>query len=421
MKITEKTWVSYVTRLARLHEEAGRKMADYLTRHGTRESDALIAYAAALVQQYGEGSAELACQMYDALAAASGADLPPAEPASPADYGETARMVNGTKQSPPLLQSGVSRLVKRTAADTTLKNAIRDGAQWAWVPHGDTCPFCLTLASRGWQKASKKALQGDHAQHIHAHCDCEYAVRFDNRTTVAGYNPDKYLAQYRAADGDINAMRRAQYARYKDTINAQKRAAYAARKLRESGRGGILEETGSRYLPITERSLDAVKPFACRTLDETGQQALAQAHRQLLQEAAAYPAGTEAARCYGLDMKPLGQTVIGTQPGKVRIPDQNVPYIAAHTHPSGLTFSPSDIRGFAFRDKMQMLTAVGNDGTVYALERTADYNALAVLDLYSKMNERILRAKTNEAVLDALHGFFEEVQNYGVQYHTTTG
>lgn len=136
MKIAEKTWVSYVTRLARLHEEAGRKMADYLARHGTRDSAALIDYAAALVQQYGEGSAELACQMYDALAAASGADLPPAEPASPADYGEAARMVNGTKQSPPLLQSGVSRLVKRTAADTTLKNAIRDGAQWAWVPHG---------------------------------------------------------------------------------------------------------------------------------------------------------------------------------------------------------------------------------------------------------------------------------------------
>ena len=421
MKITEKTWVSYVTRLARLHEEAGRKMTDYLARHGTRDSDALIAYAAALVQQYGEGSAELACQMYDALASASGADLPPAEPASPADYGETARMVNGTKQSPPLLQSGVSRLVKRTAADTTLKNAIRDGAQWAWVPHGDTCPFCLTLASRGWQRASKKALQGDHAQHIHAHCDCEYAVRFDSHTTVAGYNPDQYLAQYRAADGDLNAMRRAQYAQDKDTINAQKRAAYAARKLRESGSGGILEETGSHYLPITERSLDAVKPFACRTLDETGQQALAQAHRQLLQEAAAHPAGTEAARCYGLDMQPLGQTVIGTQPGKVRIPDQDVPYIAAHTHPSGLTFSPSDIRGFALRDKMQMLTAVGNDGTVYALERTADYNALAVLDLYSKMNERILQAKTNEAVLDALHGFFEEVQHYGVQYHTTTG
>ena len=83
----------------------------------------------------------------------------------------------------------VSRLVKRAGADTTLKNAVRDGAEWAWVPHGDTCPFCITLASNGWQKASSKVLKGGHADHIHANCDCEFAIRFDHNTTVAGAYP----------------------------------------------------------------------------------------------------------------------------------------------------------------------------------------------------------------------------------------
>lgn len=241
MKITEKTWDEYVARLSRLNETAGEKMADYIAKHGTEGTAALTAYAQALIEKYGEGSAELACQMYDAMAEASGADVPPAEPAPVTQYGETAKMVNGTKQSPPLLQSGVSRLVKRAAADTTLHNAIRDGAEWAWVPHGDTCPFCMMLASRGWQRASKKALKGDHAQHIHANCNCEYAIRFDGKTTVAGYDPEKYLAMYNDAGGDINAMRRAQYAQNKDKINAQKRAAYAARKAR-SGPVDVLEE-----------------------------------------------------------------------------------------------------------------------------------------------------------------------------------
>lgn len=241
MRITEKTWVEYIDRLSRLNEEAGQKMADYIASHGTQDVDRLIAYADALVQKYGEGTAELACQMYDAVAQASGVTVPPAEPAAPADYGETAKMVNATRQSPPQLQGGVRRLVKRAGADTTLKNAIRDGAEWAWVPHGDTCPFCLTLASRGWQKASAKALKGGHAEHIHAHCNCEYAIRFDSNTTVAGYDPDKYLEQYNAAGGDINAMRRAQYAENRDVINAQKRAAYAARKER-SGPMDVLDE-----------------------------------------------------------------------------------------------------------------------------------------------------------------------------------
>lgn len=241
MQITEKTWIEYITRLAKINETAGQKMADYIARHGTQDTDALIAYAQALVQKYGDGSAELACQMYDAMAEASGADVPPAVPAEPADYSETARMVNATKQSPPQLQGGVSRLVKRAGADTTLKNAIRDGAEWAWVPYGDTCPFCITLASRGWQRASKKALKGDHAEHIHAHCNCEYAVRFDSLTTVAGYDPEKYLKQYEDYGGDINAMRQAQYAKNRDKINAQKRAAYAERKA-NSGPEDVLEE-----------------------------------------------------------------------------------------------------------------------------------------------------------------------------------
>ena len=230
MKLTAQTWSEYVARLARLNQRAGQLMADYIAAHGTGDTDALIAYAHALVTKYGEGSAELACQMYDALAAAAKAGVPAAEPAQTASYGEVARMVQATKASPPQMQRGVSRLVKRAGADTTLKNALRDGAEFAWIPQGDTCAFCLTLASRGWQKASQAAIKGGHAEHIHANCDCEYAIRFDGTSTVAGYDPDKYLRQYRAADGDINKLRRVNYAANKERINAQKRAAYAARK-----------------------------------------------------------------------------------------------------------------------------------------------------------------------------------------------
>lgn len=221
---------SYHARLSKLNEKAGQLMQEYVAAHGTEDGPALIAYAHALVTKYGEGSAELACQMYDALAEASKANLPAAEPTATAEYGEVARMVNATKrQNPANLPNGVRRLVKRAGADTTLHNAIRDGAEWAWVPHGDTCPFCIMLASNGWQKASAKLLKGGHAEHIHANCDCEFAVRFDGSTTVAGYDPEKYLRQYRAAGSDVNAMRRIDYAARKDAINAQKRAAYAAR------------------------------------------------------------------------------------------------------------------------------------------------------------------------------------------------
>ena len=418
MQITANAWNEYITRLSRLNRKAGQLMRQYIDTHGTGDADALIAYAAALVTKYGEGSAELACQMYDALAEAANAGVPAVEPAEPADYGEVARMVNATKnQNPANLPNGVSRLVKRAGADTTLKNAIRDGAEWAWVPHGDTCPFCITLASRGWQRASKKALKGDHAEHIHAHCNCEYAIRFDSRTRVAGYDPEKYLAQYSDHGGDLNAMRRAQYAKNKDAINAQKRAAYAARRLREQADRGILNDIRGGYLPVTEKSIKAVRPFGCRTLDEAGQQALASAHQELLQAAAAHPVGTEVARCYGLDMRPLSETIIGGQQGRVRIPDQNVPYIAAHTHSSGMTFSPGDIRGFAVRENMRMLTAVGNDGIVYAIEKTPQFDRDKILALFHDAENRLATLQNQQEVNEAMQQLLKGVKQYGANFY----
>lgn len=81
------------------------------------------------------------------------------------------------------------------------------------MPHGDTCAFCITLASRGWQKASRKSIRNGHAEHIHANCDCTYAIRFNRETTVEGYHPEKYLEMYENAEGaaakeKINSLRK---------------------------------------------------------------------------------------------------------------------------------------------------------------------------------------------------------------------
>lgn len=267
MQITTRTWNNYIVRLSRLNEAAGQKMREYIRLHGTENTEELISYAYAVITRYGEGSAELACQMYDALAEAEGMLLPAAEPAATASYGEVARMVHATKdQNPENLPSGVSRLVKRAGADTTLHNAVRDGAQWAWVPHGDTCPFCITLASRGWQTASQKLLKNGHAEHIHSNCDCEFAVRFHSGTSVAGYDPEKYLKQYRDAGSDVNAMRRIDYAARKDAINAQKRAAYAVRKGSTNGNDdarikAVKDAMAKQVLALPESSQSILRAY----------------------------------------------------------------------------------------------------------------------------------------------------------------
>lgn len=234
-------------------------MQEWVRKHGFGDDKALLDYAYALSLHYGQAIGALACQMYKKTAAAQGVIVPTAEIADLPEYGEVARAVHGTmKQSQSKVPATVARLVKQVGADTTLKNAKRDGAQFAWIPHGDTCAFCITLASRGWQYMSDEALKGGHAELIHANCDCEYAVRFDGHSTVAGYDPDKYLEEYENAGGDINAMRRKRYEQNKDEINARKRELYANKKEELKAKGLTIKEEAAvvRYISPDSYSLN---------------------------------------------------------------------------------------------------------------------------------------------------------------------
>jgi len=245
MTISKKTWSRYIAALRRVNDKATESMLYYIQEYGmpkTQEQlDEFIYAAYNLSTRYGEAASALACEMYDAAAIASGIALPSAEPAETATYNEVAKAIQGTLKTgnAEIVSASVGRMVKMAGVDTTMKNALRDGAEWAWIPVGDTCAFCITLASRGWQKASKAAIKNGHAEHIHANCDCTYAIRFNNSTIVEGYTPNRYLRMYESADGStpnerINAMRRDAYAQNREKINEQKRSAYAKQKERES-------------------------------------------------------------------------------------------------------------------------------------------------------------------------------------------
>lgn len=241
MIIRETTWrEKFIARLRKINEAAVATVQEYLTSHSLitlQDWNALIDYAYSVSSAYGESAASIACEFYDAVAVASNANIPSAEPALTATYQEVAKAIRGTGKSEniDLMANSIGRLVKMAGVDTTMQNALRDGAEWAWIPSGDTCAFCQILASRGWQKASRKAIKGGHAEHIHANCDCTYAIRFNRETNVEGYDPTLFLDIYENAEGDnpeekINSMRRALYAENKDKINEQKRENYAANK-----------------------------------------------------------------------------------------------------------------------------------------------------------------------------------------------
>lgn len=236
MQISANDWQKYVSKLSAINTKAGELLQAYIDKHGLNDIESVITYAHALVTKYGEAGSELACQMYDVLAEAQGAYVNPAEPATIANRHEVAGALLKTQGTLNMIPA-IERLVKTAASDTMLKNAKRDNAEWAWVSHGDTCAFCMHLSSLGWMPASKAILRGEHAEHIHANCDCEFAIRFDGKSNVEGYDPHKFKLIYESADGKtsldkLNVIRRLNYPQIKEERNSRRRELYAQSHLK---------------------------------------------------------------------------------------------------------------------------------------------------------------------------------------------
>lgn len=238
-------WEKYIERLRKVNDTATAKIKTYLDTHAIKTRDeikAMLDYAYAISTKYGEAAASLAADMYDDILILSGVSgVSFAEPAEMETYRNVCHEIMaayngmGTKAVIPAV---VSRYVKMAGVDTMLKNAINAGAEYAWIPHGDTCAYCIMLAGMGWQRASKSAMEGGHAKHVHANCDCTYAIRFNDKVKYPSYRPQMYARMYENAEGatekeKLNSMRRAFYAENKEEINAQKRDAYERRKAEE--------------------------------------------------------------------------------------------------------------------------------------------------------------------------------------------
>ena len=254
MEISRNTWNRYIKLLRSINDTAAQDLERWafdvfgngLIDVNTRDADGnnIIDYAYLITSKYGNASAAVSAEMVEAMAELAGIAIPPAELAPNPTYGEVAKTIQGvlkTSQNREEITSAVGRLVKQTGARTTRSNARRDNAEFAWVPSGDTCAFCIALASRGWQNARK----ADHKDHIHSNCDCAYAIRYSPRENIAGYNPEEYYEQYKDADGGtpnekINAMRRKYYAQNRDEILAQK---ISATEKREELNSSQAEET----------------------------------------------------------------------------------------------------------------------------------------------------------------------------------
>ena len=95
------------------------------------------------------------------------------------------------------------------------------------------------------------------------------------------------------------------------------------------------------------------------------------------------------------------------------------PYIGIHNHPDGLVFSPADIINFFSRNSMNALVAVGNNGSVYLMQKMSEYDAVKAFDAFGLVKQdmdKAVAAGDPQALVNVIEYFLREAKKYGVEF-----
>ncbi|MEG0878866.1 MAG: phage minor capsid protein, partial [Oscillospiraceae bacterium] len=120
---------------------------------------------------------------------------------------------------------------------------------------------------------------------------------------------------------------------------------------------------------VTEESIEAVPKIYGENFTDVQADNLQKSHRQLLHFVINEDLGMEAGVYLDKDMLPLTDFVLG-EIGRLNMPPSTQSAkVFIHNHPSGELFSIDDISNFTTDANLDILTAVGNDGSLYMLEK----------------------------------------------------
>lgn len=198
--------------------------------------EAALEYIDSALYAFGDQAGELACDLYDELALASGAASRAELVSDVVDWGKVESKVRWLAQNlvegePGKFERGVTDLtrycVKRSAFENMERNCERNDVRYARVTSGtETCPFCFMLSSRGFVYRSERTAEGLHG--YHDRCDCVAVPGFEGLGQdgqVEGYRPDEMYGRWSQCEKALggskqiregwNALSKAEKSKYK--------------------------------------------------------------------------------------------------------------------------------------------------------------------------------------------------------------
>lgn len=213
--------------------------------------------ATRLAGKYAMFGCELGAQWYDLCTELAGIQAEPAYVEPPTldelqDRAERAAEAYPDQPIEKILGDYLQEVIQSAIRDTGSANLQRDyerglcAGRWSRVPVGETCAWCLMLASQGaWYKSQETAL-GTSPDHYHKKCNCT-AVYHSDPDQIYGYKDlFRYKKMYYDAD---NRRRAADDGRdpYPDDLKERIDRAQQEHYVRELNREQAARERGEEY------------------------------------------------------------------------------------------------------------------------------------------------------------------------------
>lgn len=253
----------------------------------------------------------------------------------------------------------------------------------------ECCAWCAEVAGR--YEVGKEP-----ADFWRRHDNCTCRMNYENQKVR-----QRLSGQGKGWKVDSEVQRRqAQRIEYKPTrLNQEQAKALESEKLSQikgltiAGKTDIIDarDENSRYKPVSD---DAIKNMPILSLFQTNEmnRAYQKANQELLREVAKHPdlvTGTEFSIVYDANMNRIaGYDYVIGRVGGVKVQDPGEPFHAFHNHPSGETFSYTDLFNFSRNKNMLSFTATGNAENLYNILKTENSD----IDGYKEF----LIQKTNE-------------------------
>ncbi|MEG1926138.1 MAG: hypothetical protein RR415_10375 [Ruthenibacterium sp.] len=168
---------------------------------------------------------------------------------------------------------------------------------------------------------------------------------------------------------------------------------------------------------VTEESIEAVPKISGSAFTTEQIDNLQSANRAVLRAIIDKKIGIEAGVYLDKNMQPIGEIVVG-QISKLEIsPTPDKARAMIHNHPSGETFSLKDISTFTIDEKLDILEIVGNNGSLYLIEKGEDYDFVAVRKRWIKATDDYNNCdQSNKRKIEISEEFLNDSRKFGLNY-----